>query len=117
VLIVSGTVVTGSGPHPGGSDVRRIGHFDTAIWLHVRATAAFGIAFLALIAWSWTHRRWLRPTLVLLALFLLQMSIGEIQFRTQLPWWLVLVHVTVAAAVWAWAVGLVFSLWRPPARA
>jgi cytochrome c oxidase assembly protein subunit 15 len=117
ILLVSGTVVTGSGPHPGGSDVRRLGHFDTAIWLHVRATAAFGISFLILLAWSWHRQRFLRGCFGLLALLLVQMTIGEIQYRTELPWWLVLVHVGVAASVWGWAVGLVYSLWRPPARA
>ena len=28
-------------------------------------------------------------------------DVGEIQYRTHLPWWLVLVHVTLAATVWA----------------
>ena len=31
------------------------------------------------------------------------------------PWWLVLIHVTVAACVFAWTVGLVARLWRPVA--
>ena len=44
------------------------------------------------------------------------MAVGEIQYRTQLPWWLVLLHVTIAASVWGWAVALVYSFWRPPAR-
>ena len=38
---------------------------------------------------------------------LVQMAIGDIQYRTHLPWWLVLVHVAVAATVWAWTVALV----------
>src|SRR5207244_11028709 len=80
VLLVSGTVVTGSGPHPGGADVRRLGHFDTAIWLHVRATAAFGMSFLVLLAWSWRRRGLLRGCVGLLALLLLQMAIGYIQY-------------------------------------
>jgi heme A synthase len=45
----------------------------------------------------------------------IQMVIGEIQYRTQLPWWLVLMHVTMAAGVFAWTVGLVARLWRPVA--
>jgi heme A synthase len=45
------------------------------------------------------------------------MAIGEIQYRNQLPWWLVLIHVTVAACVFAWTVGLVARLWRPVAAA
>ena len=52
---------------------------------------------------------------MLLALLLLQMAVGEIQYRNQLPWWLVLVHVGLAAAVWAWTVGLATALWRTPA--
>jgi hypothetical protein len=45
------------------------------------------------------------------------MAIGEIQYRNRLPWWLVLIHVTMAACVFAWTVGLVGRLWRPVARA
>jgi cytochrome c oxidase assembly protein subunit 15 len=113
VLVVSGTIVTGSGPHPGGSDVRRLGAFADAIWLHVRATAVFGILFLAVLAWAARRRDWaLRGALAVLALLLLQMAIGEIQYRNALPWWLVLVHVTMAAAVWAAAVAFVASIWR-----
>ena len=41
-----------------------------------------------------------RGALVLLGLLAVQMTIGEMQYRTHLPWWLVLVHVTVAATVW-----------------
>ena len=33
----------------------------------------------------------------------------------QLPWGLVLVHVALAAAVWAAVVAFVAALWRPPA--
>jgi cytochrome c oxidase assembly protein subunit 15 len=113
VLVVSGTVVTGSGPHPGGADVRRLGGFGDAIWLHVRATATFGILFLALLAWAWRRGGWiLRAGFAVLGLLVLQMAIGEIQYRTKLPWWLVLGHVTVAASVWAATVAYVSSIWR-----
>jgi heme a synthase len=113
VLVVSGTIVTGSGPHPGGADVRRLASFQPAIWLHVRATAVFGITFLALLVWAWRQRGWaLRGCLVVLGLLLVQMTVGEVQYRTKLPWWLVLVHVTLAATVLATAVALVASLWR-----
>jgi cytochrome c oxidase assembly protein subunit 15 len=115
-LIVSGTVVTGSGPHPGGADVRRLGSFEPAIWLHVRATAVFGISFLALLVWTWRERArigWaLRAGALVLTLLVAQMVVGEVQYRTALPWWLVLVHVTLAASVWGSAVALVALLWR-----
>jgi cytochrome c oxidase assembly protein subunit 15 len=118
-LVVSGTFVTGSGPHPGGVDVRRLGAFSTAIWVHVRATAVFGLSFLLLLAWAWRMRERLpgalRAAVLLLALLLAQMAIGETQYRTALPWWLVLVHVTMAAAVWGWTVAVAAMLWRTPA--
>jgi len=117
VLVVTGTLATAAGPHPGSVAVRRLGSFQPAISLHVRATAVFGIVFLALVVWAWRNRArygWLpRACAGLLALLLAQMAIGEIQYRTALPWWLVLVHVTVAACVFAWTVGVVARLWRP----
>ena len=87
--------------------------------LHVRAVAAFGIVFLLLAVWAWRNRArfpWLlRACVVLLAILLAQMVIGEVQYRTyqDVPWWLVLLHVTVAAALFGWMVGLVTRLWRP----
>jgi cytochrome c oxidase assembly protein subunit 15 len=117
VLVVTGTLATAAGPHPGSTAVRRIGSFQPSIALHVRATAAFGIVFLLLAVWAWRERArfpWLlRACAGLLVLLGVQMAIGETQYRTGLPWWLVLIHVTVAACVFAWTVGLVARLWRP----
>lgn len=61
----------------------------------------------------------LHPLLVmghfLLAVLGAQMVVGEVQYRTALPWGLVLVHVGLGTAVWGLTVALVFSLFRPPA--
>jgi heme a synthase len=121
VLVVTGTLSTAAGPHPGDSaEIQRFWNLLDAVELHVRATAVFGLAFLALLAWLVRHREragLLVPgALSLLALLLVQMGVGELQWRNQLPWWLVLVHVGVAALVWAWTVALVTALWRTPAR-
>jgi len=116
VLIVSGTLATAAGPHPGSTVVRRLGSFQPAVYWHVRATAVFGIAFALLLVWLVrTHSRHVRAALVVLGLLAVQMTVGEVQYRTQLPWWLVLIHVTVAATVWASVVAFVYRLWRPPA--
>ena len=120
ILVVTGTLSTASGPHPGDSaEIERFWNLLDAMWLHVRATAAFGISFLALLVYLARARRRVgllfHGALGLLAILLLQMAIGEIQWRNELPWWLVLVHVGIAAAIWAWTVGLVTALWRPPA--
>jgi heme a synthase len=112
-LLVSGTIVTGSGPHPGGAETKRLPWFESALWVHVRATAVFGIALALLVVWAWRRGGWIRSgALIVLALFLCQMAIGETQYRLRLPWGLVLVHVTVAACVWAASVAFVASLWR-----
>jgi cytochrome c oxidase assembly protein subunit 15 len=120
VLIFSGTLATASGKYPGSSGstiVRRLWSFEGVVYWHVRATAVFGISFALLLAWLWRSRsRHLRAALVVLALLAVQMTIGEVQYRTLLPWWLVLMHVTVAATVWAAVAAFVYRLWRPPAR-
>jgi cytochrome c oxidase assembly protein subunit 15 len=114
VLIFSGTLATAAGPHPGSTVVRRLWSFQPAVYWHVRATAVFGVSFALLLAWLYrTKAPQLRGALMLLGLLAVQMTIGEVQYRTHLPWWLVLVHVTVAATVWAAATSFVYSLWRP----
>jgi cytochrome c oxidase assembly protein subunit 15 len=116
VLVISGTFATAAGPHPGSTVVRRLWSFQPAVYWHVRATAVFGIAFALLLTWLVrTHSSHLRAALVVLGLLIVQMTIGEVQYRTQLPWWLVLIHVTMAAIVWSAVVAFVYRLWRPPA--
>ena len=121
VLVVTGALSTASGPHPGDSaEIERFWNFLDAVWLHVRATAAFGISFLLLLVWLARNRvraGVLAPAaIVLLGLLLTQMAVGEVQYRNELPWWLVLIHVALAAAVWTWTVVLVTALWRTPRR-
>ncbi|MDX6467621.1 MAG: heme a synthase [Gaiellaceae bacterium] len=122
VLVVSGTLATAAGKYPGSSGdsrVHRLGSFQPSVSLHVKAVAAFGIVFLLLALWAWRNRDrfgWLvRACAGLLAILAVQMAIGEIQYRRYdtVPWWLVLVHVTVAAVLFAWTAGVVARLWHP----
>ena len=114
VLVLSGTLATAAGPHAGSVLVRRLWSFQPAVDWHVRATAVFGITFAALLVWLVLARsRHVRGALGVLGVLAVQMIVGEIQYRTKLPWWLVLVHVTNAAIVWAAMTAFVFSLWRP----
>ena len=120
VLVVTGTLSTAAGPHSGDKDeIDRFWNLLDAVWIHVRATAAFGISFLLVLGWLARNR--VRSGLLwpgalgLLGLLVLQMAVGELQWRNELPWWLVLIHVALAAAVWAWTVAFVTALWRTPA--
>lgn len=120
VLVVTGTLSTAAGPHSGDKDeIDRFWSLLDAMWLHVRATAAFGISFLVLLVYLVRERArvglLLHGALGLLVLLLVQMIVGELQWRNQLPWWLVLIHVGLAAAIWTWTVGFVTALWRTPA--
>jgi cytochrome c oxidase assembly protein subunit 15 len=119
-LVVTGTFSTAAGPHSGdASVVERLWHLDDAVYLHVRVTALFGAVFLFVLGLLAARRqlapRLLRFAFVLLGVLLLQMAVGELQWRLELPWGIVAVHVALAAAVWALTVALAYMLWRPPA--
>jgi cytochrome c oxidase assembly protein subunit 15 len=120
VMVVTGAIATASGPHPGADDaVERLGlQIRDTVYVHVRATAVYGIGFL-LVAWQLLRVRREAPGVVrlaaaLLAVLLVQMLVGEIQYRNALPWGLVLVHVTLGATIWGLTVAVAHSLWRPP---
>jgi len=113
-LVVSGTLVTAAGPHSGGEEIVRFGNLVEAVHIHIGATAVFGIAFLSLLVLLIAERRRARVELwgaaAVLALLLAQMIVGEIQWREALPWGLVLLHVTLATAVWVTVVALAARL-------
>jgi len=118
VVVVTGTFVTASGPHAGDPDVvDRLGNIERAIWVHVRATAVFGVALIGVVLCLRRNAPAAvqRVAYLLLALAVTQAAVGELQWRNALPWWLVLVHVALAAGIWATAVWLVTLFWRPTA--
>jgi cytochrome c oxidase assembly protein subunit 15 len=116
-LVVSGTFVTAAGPHSGGDAIRRLGNLLDSVYIHVRVSAAFGIGFLLLLLALWRLAARAREELLLalgvLGLLVLQMGVGEWQYRTQLPAWLVFVHVMLATSVWC---GVVLVATRLVAR-
>jgi heme a synthase len=122
VLLVTGTLATAGGPHSGGGEadhVDRLWRLQPLVYIHAAAVAVFGIGLVFLLGYLASQRaRWPRLFALGLGVFgllLAQMALGEVQYRTHLPWPLVLVHVGVAAAVWALLVAFVTVLWRPPA--
>ncbi len=120
-MVVTGAIATASGPHPGSdSNVERLGlEIRDTVYVHVRAAAAYGIGFL-LVCFELVRSRREAPGILRLAAALLvvlvaQMIVGEVQYRNALPWGLVLVHVSLAAAIWTLTVAIAYALWRPPA--
>lgn len=119
-LVVTGAVVTASGPHPGSSaSVHRLSYWSDSIYVHVRVAAAFGIGVL-IVGWLLWRIRETYPGLIriwagLLVVLVAQAIVGEVQYRNGLPWGIVLVHVALAASIWAFSLALAFTLWRPPA--
>jgi heme a synthase len=119
-LLVTGTLATAGGPHSGGGaqHVDRLWRLQPLIFVHAGAVAVFGIGLVFVLGYL-AARRDRAPRLFLfgsavLGVLVIQMILGEIQYRTHLPWPLVLAHVGLAGAVWALLVAFVTVLWRPP---
>ena len=119
-LLVTGTLATAGGPHSGGgaAHVDRLWRLQPLLYVHAAAVAVFGVGLVFVLGYL-AARRERAPRLFLLGaavlgLLVVQMIIGEVQYRTHLPWPLVLAHVGLAAVVWALLVAFVAALWRPP---
>ena len=118
ILLVTGTVATSAGPHPGDSTkVHRLWRLQDAVFAHAVGTAIFGLCFAFMLGYL-VSRRSSAPRLLWLALAVLglvgvQILIGAIQYHTHLPWWLVLIHVATAASVWVGVVALAALFERP----
>jgi cytochrome c oxidase assembly protein subunit 15 len=115
-LVVTGTLATAAGPHSGDPDVGRLWVLDDAMWIHVRAAGLFGLALLFVLGYLVAQRArspgLLRAGLVVAALAVAQAAVGELQWQLELPWGIVLIHVALAAALWASVVVLAALLHR-----
>ena len=121
-LLVTGTLATAGGPHSGGGAadrVDRLWRLEPLVYVHAAAVGVFAVGLVFVLGYlAAQRRRWPRLfgfALGVFGLLLVQMALGEAQYRTHLPWPLVLVHVGIAGAVWALLVAFVTVLWRPPA--
>jgi heme a synthase len=120
VLIVSGSFATAAGPHSGGGkadEIDRLGRLEPLVYLHGAVVGVFLCTFLFSLGYLFA-RRARSPRLLALGAgvfvaLLAQMALGELQWRTHLPWGLVLVHVFLAATVWIGTVALATLFWRP----
>jgi cytochrome c oxidase assembly protein subunit 15 len=110
LVLVAGTVVTGSGPHAGDEDAKRFGFNPRVVsWLH--ADLVIALIVLTLVLWLITRvsqnkiiHRYLS---VFLIISLSQGLIGYVQYFTGLPELLVAAHLLGATSVWAAAWSLI----------
>jgi len=103
LAIVTGTVVTATGPHAGDEDAVRFGFALTNVArLHgvtVMATVAF-IVFLAVKARKWSDKRFSEAVQTLLIVACFQGAIGYTQYFTGVPVILVAAHIIGAVSFW-----------------
>jgi cytochrome c oxidase assembly protein subunit 15 len=117
VVIVVGTIVTGSGPHAGDVVSPRFG-FDvrTVAWLHADLVIALLGVSLAYLISPTTAAATKRLLKFFFLISLLQGAIGYIQYFLGLPEVIVALHILGSTLVWisAWKVWL--SVSRQPKR-
>ena len=102
VVLVLGTIVTGSGPHSGDAVAPARTGFDprSVSWLHADAVMLFvGLVIAVLLAQKVTKasQQSVKMWTGLLVVTLAQGAIGYVQYFTGLPWVIVLVHMFGAA--------------------
>ncbi len=109
VVILIGTLVTGSGPHAGDLEAPRLKLDERAItWLHADAVIGLLGVSLALLVLSEISPETKRRVKIFFAVTLAQGLIGYIQYVLGLPELLVIVHVLGSTLVWiaSWRIWL-----------
>ena len=109
IVLILGTLVTGSGPHAGDEKARRFG-FDiqTVAWLHADAVIFLMGLTVAFLVTASLGRSSKRAIYIFLGVSLAQGAIGYTQYFTGIPEALVAVHLAGATIFWiaAWRIRL-----------
>jgi cytochrome c oxidase assembly protein subunit 15 len=115
LVLVTGTVVTGAGPHSGGGSRDDVTRFDLRISDVARVHGTTVMVFLGLVLVTvWAVHRDRAPKsvqarlVVLLLVLVAQAGVGYAQYFNDIPPLLVGIHIAGATAVWAATV--VFAL-------
>jgi cytochrome c oxidase assembly protein subunit 15 len=116
VVLVTGTVVTGTGPHGGDTTARRL-HFDITDVARVHGIAVNVLVAGTLLFLWLAHRRGapalaVRRARILLAVEVAQAAVGYTQYFNGVPEALVALHVLGAVSVWLAVLGLALSMHR-----
>lgn len=118
IVVLTGTIVTGTGPHGGDETVERFS-FDLmevarihsiAMWAFLLTT----IAALAMLRRSGAPRAVDLRAKALVVVIVVQGVIGYVQYFTGVPPWLVIVHVLMSTIVWIAVLAFDLSLTARP---
>jgi cytochrome c oxidase assembly protein subunit 15 len=116
LVLVLGTLVTGTGPHAGDPKVERL-PFDPRNVTQLHADGVWLLSGLVIatvvVAWRSSYRPW---TLALLALLVTQAGVGYWQYYAGVPAGLVALHVALATLVFTVASWLALSTRARPVR-
>ena len=128
LAIVSGTLLTGTGPHGGDADVERL-HYDIPSLARLHGGAMVLCAAVALLLWVGAERGSFRlrrrghrsaPHAAAARLVVLviggQATVGYLQYFTGVPPLLVGIHIAGAAALWTTVLRLHLAVHEMPAR-
>lgn len=118
VVILTGTIVTGTGPHGGDQEVERLPYDITEV---ARNHSAAAWIFVALVVWILVELRRsgspievARRARMLAVVVLAQGAIGYLQYFTGVPPWLVMLHILGSVLVWIAALRFYLSLIARP---
>ena len=107
LILIAGTIVTGSGPHAGDLKAKRFG-FDPQIvsWIHADLVIALAVfVFINYLMLRSESGPLLNKTRVFILVILSQGAVGYIQYFTGLPELIVGIHLLGSSLVWiaAWS--------------
>ena len=115
LVLVTGTMVTGSGPHAGDATAGMEGRLemDTRVLAYVHAVCMYlyliaTIITTVLLRNSGAPEDAKRTAYVLIAMILVQWAIGVIQFRLGVPRWTIPAHIAMSSVVVAFS-GFLFA--------
>ena len=121
VLLVTGTIVTGAGPHSGDEDAERLPFLVREV-TRIHAVVAMTLLVLVLVAWRAVRTRpdaagVSRRARRVAALLVVQGTVGYVQYFTGVPVLLVGIHILLASLTWIEIVRLHLSMDVEPAEA
>ena len=115
LVLITGTMVTGSGPHSGDAGAGMDGRLemDTRVLAYVHAACMYlyliaTIITTVLLRNSGAPEDAKRTAYVLIAMILVQWAIGVIQFRMGVPRWTIPAHIAMSSTVVAFS-GFLFA--------